>query len=107
MATHPSDMAVALAALDAAVHVTGPGGGRVIIMPGLHRLPGDTPERDTTLEPGELITAVELPPPPPGASTYRKVRERASYTFALVSVAALLDVPATGPSARHGWPSAA
>jgi xanthine dehydrogenase YagS FAD-binding subunit len=91
VATHPSDMAVALAALDARVHVTGPAGTREIAMPGLHRLPGDDPARDTVLEPGELITAVELPPPPKGRQTYRKVRERASFAFALVSVAALLD----------------
>jgi xanthine dehydrogenase YagS FAD-binding subunit len=65
-------------------------------MPGLYRLPEDTPERDTNLRPGELITAVELPPPPPGPSTYRKVRERASYAFALVSVAALLEVAGDG-----------
>ena len=96
VATHPSDMAVALAALDANVYLTGPDGDRVITMPGLHRLPGDTPERDTVLEPGELIIGVELPPPPPGPSTYRKVRERASYAFALVSVAALLDVAEDG-----------
>ncbi len=94
VATHPSDMAVALAALDAEVHVTGPGGGRAIPMPGLHRLPGDEPDRDTVLQPGDLITAVELPPPPPGRATYRKVRERASFAFALVSVAAALDVGA-------------
>ncbi|SDJ72088.1 FAD binding domain-containing protein [Nonomuraea jiangxiensis] len=92
VATHPSDMAVALAALGAEVHVTGPGGDRVIPMPGLHRLPGDTPERDTVLEPGDLITAVELPAPPPGPSIYRKVRERASFAFALVSIAAALDL---------------
>jgi xanthine dehydrogenase YagS FAD-binding subunit len=92
VATHPSDMAVALAALDARVHVTGAGGDRVVPMPGLHRLPGTEPDRDTVLEPGELITAVELPPPPAGASRYRKVRERASFAFALVSVAAVLDV---------------
>ncbi|MEV4371302.1 xanthine dehydrogenase family protein subunit M [Nonomuraea sp. NPDC049637] len=92
VATHPSDMAVALAALDAEVHVTGPAGDRIIPMPGLHRLPGDEPERDTVLEPGMLITAVELPAPPPGASLYRKVRERASFAFALVSIAAVLDV---------------
>ena len=96
VATHPSDMAVALAALDARVHVTGPGGSRVIPMPGLHRLPGGQPQRDTVLEPGELITAVELPPAPPGRSTYRKVRERASFAFALVSVAALIDVAGDG-----------
>ncbi|SDJ80359.1 xanthine dehydrogenase YagS FAD-binding subunit [Nonomuraea maritima] len=96
VATHPSDMAVALTALGAEVHVTGTGGDRVIPMPGLHRLPGDEPERDTVLEPGELIVAVELPPPPPGAMVYRKVRERASFAFALVSIAAALDVGADG-----------
>jgi xanthine dehydrogenase YagS FAD-binding subunit len=96
VATHPSDMAVALTALEARVHVTGPAGTRTIPMPGLHRLPGDEPGRDTVLEPGELITAVELPPPSPGRSAYRKVRERASFAFALVSVAALLDVGTDG-----------
>jgi xanthine dehydrogenase YagS FAD-binding subunit len=92
VATHPSDMAVALVALDARVHVTGPDGDRVVPMPGLHRLPGTEPERDTVLVPGELITTIELPPPPAGASHYRKVRERASFAFALVSIAAVLDV---------------
>ncbi|MFG1695311.1 FAD binding domain-containing protein [Nonomuraea sp. NPDC049309] len=92
VATHPSDMAVALAALEAEVHVTGPGGDRIVPIPGLHRLPGDRPERDTVLEPGDLITAVELPAPPPGAQMYRKVRERSSFAFALVSIAAALDV---------------
>ncbi|WP_431907219.1 FAD binding domain-containing protein [Nonomuraea jabiensis] len=92
VATHPSDMAVALAALEAEVHVTGQGGDKIVPMPGLHRLPADAPERDTVLEPGDLITAVELPAPPPGASLYRKVRERASFAFALVSIAAVLDV---------------
>ncbi|MDP4506778.1 xanthine dehydrogenase family protein subunit M [Nonomuraea sp. NBC_00507] len=92
VATHPSDLAVALAALEAEVHVTGPAGDRIIPMPGLHRLPGDAPEQDTVLEPGDLITAVELPAPPPGASAYRKVRERASFAFALVSIAAVMDV---------------
>lgn len=96
VATHPSDMAVALTALDASVHVTGPGGDRVIAMPGLHRLPGSEPDQDTVLEPGELITAVELPPPPAGRSVYRKVRERASFAFALVSAAALLDIGGDG-----------
>jgi xanthine dehydrogenase YagS FAD-binding subunit len=91
VATHPSDMAVAMAALDASVTVLGPGGERAVPLTGLHRLPGDQPQRDTVLEHGELITAVELPPPPEGGrSAYRKVRERASYAFALVSVAALL-----------------
>jgi xanthine dehydrogenase YagS FAD-binding subunit len=96
VATHPSDMAVALTALDARVHVTGPGGDRVIGMPGLHRLPGAEPDRDTVLEPGDLITAVELGPPPAGRSVYRKVRERASFAFALVSAAALLDIAGDG-----------
>jgi xanthine dehydrogenase YagS FAD-binding subunit len=92
VATHPSDLAVALAALGARVRVTGPAGDRVVPIPGLHRLPGTEPERDTVLVPGELITAIELSPPPPGRSAYRKVRERASFAFALVSIAAVLDV---------------
>ncbi|MEU8826401.1 xanthine dehydrogenase family protein subunit M [Streptomyces sp. NPDC048636] len=94
VATHPSDMAVALAALDAVVTVRGTDGERGIPLTELHRLPGDTPERDTVLERGELITGVELPPPSQltTASRYRKVRDRASYAFALVSVAAALDV---------------
>jgi xanthine dehydrogenase YagS FAD-binding subunit len=93
VATHPSDMAVAMAALDAVVRTRGPGGERAIPLTELHRLPGDTPERDTVLEHGELITAVDLPPLAWAArSRYRKVRDRASYAFALVSVAAALDV---------------
>ncbi len=89
VATHPSDMAVAMAALDAVVHTRGPGGERSIPLVDLHRLPGEHPEQDTVLEHGELITAVDLPPPATGArSTYRKVRDRASFAFALVSVAA-------------------
>jgi xanthine dehydrogenase YagS FAD-binding subunit len=95
VATHPSDMAVALAAIGAEVHVTGPDGERSIPIPGLHRLPGDEPSRDTVLEPGELITALELEPLSPalGArSTYRKVRDRASFSFAVVSVAAAVEV---------------
>jgi xanthine dehydrogenase YagS FAD-binding subunit len=91
VATHPSDMAVALTALGARVHTTGRAGRRTIAMPGLHRLPGDEPHRDTVLEPGELITAVTLPPAPVRGA-YRKVRERASFAFALVSVAAVLEV---------------
>ena len=92
-ATHPSDMAVAMAALGAVVQTQGPGGHRAIPVLDLHRLPGDEPERDTVLERGELITAVDLPPLPLAAhSRYRKVRDRASYAFALVSVAAALDV---------------
>jgi xanthine dehydrogenase YagS FAD-binding subunit len=93
VATHPSDMAVAMTALDAVVLVRGPGGERRIPVAELHRLPGDEPQRDTTLEHAELITAVELPPLEFSSSSgYRKVRERASYAFALVSVAAALHV---------------
>ncbi|MDN5747538.1 MAG: xanthine dehydrogenase family protein subunit M [Pseudonocardia sp.] len=91
VATHPSDMAVGMAVLDARVRVLGPDGERVIPLTELHRLPGDAPERDTVLEHGDLITGVELPPMR-GRSAYRKVRDRASYAFALVSVAAVLDV---------------
>src|SRR5260370_1406205 len=93
IATHPSDMAVALAALDAVVQVQGPQGERAIALTDFHRLPGEEPQRDTVLEHGELITAVDLPPLAFAArSAYRKVRDRASYAFALVSVAAALDV---------------
>jgi xanthine dehydrogenase YagS FAD-binding subunit len=93
VATHPSDMAVALAALDATVHVVGAAGERTIAATDLHRLPEDAPERDTTLERDELIVAVELPALAfADRSVYRKVRERASFSFALVSVAAALDV---------------
>ena len=93
VAVHPSDMAVAMSALDADVVVEGADGPRRIPMTEFHRLPGDAPDRDTVLDHGELITAVELPAPPTGAvSEYRKVRDRASYAFALVSVAAELSV---------------
>ncbi|PRY19812.1 FAD binding domain-containing protein [Pseudosporangium ferrugineum] len=86
-------MGVALAALDATVHLSGPGGDRVVAVTDLHRLPGDRPDVDTVLRPAELITAVELPALPIAAtSAYRKVRDRASYAFALVSVAAALRV---------------
>ena len=86
-------MAVALAALDAVVHMRGAAGEREIPLVDLHRLPGDEPWRDTVLEPGELIVAVELPPLAVARrSAYRKVRERASFEFALVSVAAALEV---------------
>ncbi len=91
IATHPSDMAVAMRALDATVEVVSASGERSIPIADFHRLPGVRPEIDTTLEPGELITHVTLPPPPPGRQVYRKVRDRASYAFALVSVAAVLD----------------
>ena len=93
VATHPSDMCVALAALDAIVHLRGADGERSVALTDLHRLPEDHPERETVLEPGELITAVELPPPAlDGPSTYRKVRDRSSYAFALVSVAAAIEL---------------
>jgi xanthine dehydrogenase YagS FAD-binding subunit len=93
VATHPSDMAVAMQALGAVVHVRGRDGSRDVPMPGLHRLPGDAPEHDTTLEPSDLIVAVTLPPPLPGGrSRYLKVRERASYAFALVSVGVVVAV---------------
>lgn len=92
-ATHPSDMCVALAALGAVVHLEGAGGKRMVPLVGFHRLPGDHPEVETVLGPGELITAVELPALPLARrSTYRKVRDRASYAFALVSVAAALEL---------------
>jgi xanthine dehydrogenase YagS FAD-binding subunit len=97
IATHPSDMAVAMVALDAVVHVLGSVGERTIPLTEFHRLPGDEPQRDTVLEPGELITAIDLPPLAFAMhSRYRKVRDRASYAFALVSVAAALDVAGDG-----------
>ena len=93
IATHPSDMCVALAALEAKVHVTGPGGARVIAFADFHRLPGDTPERDTNLEPREIITAIELPRKGFDANySYLKIRDRLSYAFALISVAAALEL---------------
>ncbi|WP_458756394.1 FAD binding domain-containing protein [Afipia sp. TerB] len=93
IATHPSDMCVALIALDARVHVAGPDGERTIAMADFHRLPGDTPQRDTNLDPKEIITAIELPTKGFNSNyTYLKVRDRLSYAFALVSVAAALDI---------------
>jgi xanthine dehydrogenase YagS FAD-binding subunit len=93
VATHPSDMCVALAALDAVVHVRGSSGERAVALCDLHTLPGDRPDVETLLEPGELIIAVELPRSGIAAhSTYRKVRDRSSYAFALVSVAAALEL---------------
>ncbi len=92
IASHPSDMAVAMRVLDAVVETAKPDGGkREIPVAELHRLPGETPEQETILERGELITAVVLPPSPPGKQVYRKIRDRASYAFALVSVAAIVD----------------
>jgi xanthine dehydrogenase YagS FAD-binding subunit len=93
IATHASDMCVALAVLDAKVHTAGPGGARVIPFADFHRLPGDTPKRDTNLAPDEIVTAVELPPRGFASNyTYLKIRDRLSYAFALVSVAAALEL---------------
>lgn len=95
IATHPSDMAVALRALDASVvTLEADGTTRRIAMGALYCLPGATPHIETALKPGELITHIELPPPPPGRQAYRKVRDRASYAFALVSVAGIVAVDA-------------
>lgn len=97
IATHPSDMAVALAALRARVRIRHASGERVLALDDFYRLPGDTPQRDTTLAPGELITAVELPLPFGAAhSHYLKLRDRASYAFALVSVAVALELDEAG-----------
>ena len=93
IAVHPSDMAVALNVLQAEIEVHSPSGAiRSVPINELHRLPDETPEHDTILAPGELISAIILPPPPRGRQAYRKVRDRASFAFALVSVAAVLDV---------------
>ena len=93
IATHPSDMAVAMAALDAVVRVRGRGGERTVPLTDFHRLPGDDPSADTVIRPDELITEVVLPPLPDGTVTlYRKARDRASFAFALASVAAVLRV---------------
>jgi xanthine dehydrogenase YagS FAD-binding subunit len=103
IATHPSDMAVAMRALDASIETVRPDGAtRAIPIAELHRLPGDTPHIETTLMPGELITAVTLPKPLGGTHVYRKVRDRASYAFALVSVAAIVQRDDTGRVALGG-----
>jgi xanthine dehydrogenase YagS FAD-binding subunit len=103
IATHPSDMAVAMRALDATVETVRPDGSvRTIPIAEFHRLPGDTPQVDTMLEAGELITAVTLPKPLGGTHIYRKVRDRASYAFALVSVAAVVQRDGTGRVALGG-----
>lgn len=103
IATHPSDMAVAMRALDAVVEtVKADGTARRIPIAELHRLPGDTPHIETALDAGELITAVTLPPPAGGRHFYRKVRDRASYAFALVSVAAVVQRDGTGRVALGG-----
>lgn len=101
IATHPSDMCVAMAALEARVHVTGQDGDRTIAFADFHRLPGDTPERDTNLGRSEIITAIELPAQGFASNyTYLKVRDRLSYAFALVSFAAALDLD--GDTIREG-----
>ncbi|WP_354679737.1 FAD binding domain-containing protein, partial [Cupriavidus plantarum] len=103
IATHPSDMAVAMRVLDASVETVRPDGTRrVIPIVDLHKLPGDTPHVETSLLPGELITAVTLPAPIGGTHIYRKVRDRASYAFALVSVAAIVQRDGTGRVALGG-----
>ena len=103
IATHPSDMAVAMRALDAVVEtVRADGASRRIPIADFHRLPGETPHVETTLEAGELITAVTLPPPVGGMQVYRKVRDRASYAFALISVAAVVQRDGTGRVALGG-----
>jgi len=92
IAAHPSDMAVAMQALDARVETALPDGAtQTIPLAGFYRLPGDTPRVETALQSGQIITAVTLPPPPQGTQIYRKVRDRASYAFALVSVAAVVE----------------
>ncbi|HQS09336.1 MAG TPA: xanthine dehydrogenase family protein subunit M [Xanthobacteraceae bacterium] len=103
IAVHPSDMAVAMRALDATVEtVKADGSTRSIAIADFHRLPGDTPDKETVLEDGELITAVTLPKPIGGTHIYRKVRDRASYAFALVSVAAIVQRDGTGRVALGG-----
>jgi xanthine dehydrogenase YagS FAD-binding subunit len=103
IATHPSDMAVAMRALDVTVETVRPDGKtRNIPIADFHTLPGDTPQVETTLEKGELITAVTLPKPVGGKQIYRKVRDRASYAFALVSVAAIVQPDGTGRVAMGG-----
>ena len=105
IATHPSDMAVAMTVLDAQVEVLGAGGTtRRVAIGDFHRLPGDSPHIETVLGTSEMLTGVLLPPPPPGRHVYRKVRDRASYAFALVSVAAIVATKGgTVISARVGF----
>ena len=103
IATHPSDMAVAMRLLDAGVETVKPDGAtRTIPIAEFHKLPGTTPHIETALEPGELITAVTLPRPLGGTHVYRKVRDRASYAFALISVAAVIQPDGGGPLAFGG-----
>jgi xanthine dehydrogenase YagS FAD-binding subunit len=103
IATHPSDMAVAMRVLDAGIDtVRADGSTRTIPIADFYRLPGNTPQLETVLQPGELITSVTLPPPVGGTHVYRKVRDRASYAFALVSVAAIILPNGTGRLALGG-----
>jgi xanthine dehydrogenase YagS FAD-binding subunit len=103
IATHPSDMAVAMRVLDAQIETVRPDGSvRTIPIADFHRLPGNTPHIETTLEPGELITSVKLPKPIGGRHIYRKVRDRASYAFALISVAAIVQPDGSGRVALGG-----
>jgi xanthine dehydrogenase YagS FAD-binding subunit len=103
IATHPSDMAVAMRVLDAEIETVRPDGSvRIIPIAAFHRLPGNTPHIETALEPGELITSVKLPRPVGGTQVYRKVRDRASYAFALVSVAAIIQPDGSGRVALGG-----
>lgn len=103
IATHPSDMAVAMRVLDAVVETVRPDQStRTIPIADFHKMPGDTPHIETALEPGEIVTAVTLPPPVGGKHVYRKVRDRASYAFALVSVAAVVQPDGTGRVALGG-----
>jgi xanthine dehydrogenase YagS FAD-binding subunit len=99
IAVHPSDMCVALAALDATVHIAGPKGDRKIMFTDFHRLPGDTPELDNNLQKGELITGVHIPTNTFNKTHYLKIRDRSSYAFALVSVAAALEI--SGNTINH------
>jgi xanthine dehydrogenase YagS FAD-binding subunit len=104
IATHPSDMAVAMAALDAQVECASASGAtRTVPLNAFHTLPGDHPEVETVLQPDEMITAVTLPPPPEGGQVYRKIRDRASYAFALVSVAVAGERIALGSVAHKPW----
>jgi xanthine dehydrogenase YagS FAD-binding subunit len=93
IATHPSDMCVAMAALEATIHIQGPTGSRVVPFSNFHLLPGGTPHRETVLEPGDLITHVTLPPPITGSKqVYLKLRDRASYEFGLASAAVVITI---------------
>jgi xanthine dehydrogenase YagS FAD-binding subunit len=100
IATNPSDMCVAMAALEATIHVQGPKGARSVAIGEFHLLPGSTPHRETVLEPGDLVTHVTLPPPRSGSrQVYLKLRDRASYEFALASAAVVMDL--TGASISY------